>query len=54
MVNGYSLNNISPRQVPLMRRTLGIIFQDFRLIEKKLCTKIWPLPCGPSAPPAGT
>ena len=32
MVNGYSLNNISPRQVPLMRRTLGIIFQDFRLI----------------------
>lgn len=35
MVNGYSLNNISPRQVPLMRRTLGIIFQDFRLIDKK-------------------
>ena len=33
MVNGYSLNNISPRQVPLMRRTLGIIFQDFRLID---------------------
>ena len=35
MVNGYNLNNISPRQVPYMRRTLGIIFQDFRLIEKK-------------------
>lgn len=35
MVNGYSLNNISPRQIPYMRRTLGIIFQDFRLIEKK-------------------
>lgn len=35
MVNGYNLNNIKPRQVPLMRRTLGIIFQDFRLIEKK-------------------
>jgi len=35
MVNGYNLNNISPRQVPHMRRTLGIIFQDFRLIEKK-------------------
>ena len=32
MVNGYNLNNISPRQVPYMRRTLGIIFQDFRLI----------------------
>ena len=35
MVNGYTLNNISPRQIPYMRRTLGIIFQDFRLIEKK-------------------
>lgn len=35
MVNGYSLNNIAPRQIPYMRRTLGIIFQDFRLIEKK-------------------
>ncbi len=35
MVNGYSLNNISPKQIPLMRRTLGIVFQDFRLIEKK-------------------
>jgi len=35
MVNGYNLNNIRPNQVPYMRRTLGIIFQDFRLIEKK-------------------
>lgn len=35
MVNGFNLTNISPRQVPKMRRTLGVIFQDFRLIEKK-------------------
>ena len=35
MVNGYNLNNIHPRQIPYMRRTLGVIFQDFRLIEKK-------------------
>ena len=35
MVNGYNMMNIRPSQVPLMRRTLGIIFQDFRLIEKK-------------------
>ena len=35
MVNGYNLNNITPHQVPFMRRTLGVIFQDFRLIEKK-------------------
>ena len=35
MVNGYNMNNIRPNQVPYMRRTLGVIFQDFRLIKKK-------------------
>ena len=35
MINGFSANNIADRQIPLMRRTLGVIFQDFRLIEKK-------------------
>ena len=35
MVNGFSLNKISDRQIPLMRRTIGVIFQDFRLIETK-------------------
>ena len=35
MVNGYNMNTIRPKQVPGMRRTLGVIFQDFRLIEKK-------------------
>lgn len=35
MVNGYNLKDISPKQIPLMRRTLGVVFQDFRLIEKK-------------------
>ena len=35
VVNGYVQNNIRKWQVPYMRRTLGVIFQDFRLIEKK-------------------
>lgn len=35
MVNGYNLNTITSRQVPYLRRTLGVIFQDFRLIDKK-------------------
>ena len=35
MINGFSVSNISEKQIPLMRRTLGVIFQDCRLIEKK-------------------
>ena len=41
MVNGYNLNDISEKQVPLLRRTIGVVFQDFRLIEKKtVCENI--------------
>ena len=36
MVNGYNLRDISEKQIPLMRRTLGVIFQDFRLIVHRL------------------
>ena len=35
IVNGYNMTNISSRQIPYMRRTIGVIFQDFRLLEKK-------------------
>ena len=35
MVNGFSLRNIRERQIPHLRRTVGVIFQDFRLIEQK-------------------
>lgn len=31
-VNGFNLNKIRHNQVPLLRRTMGIVFQDFRLI----------------------
>ena len=34
-VNGYQLEKIKRRKIPYMRRTLGVIFQDFRLIENK-------------------
>ena len=34
-VNGYDLNTIKPKKMPYLRRTLGVIFQDFRLIEDK-------------------
>ncbi len=32
-VNGYDLRHIRRRKLPLMRRTIGVIFQDYRLIE---------------------
>ena len=35
MVNGFSLTRIKEWQIPLMRRTIGVVFQDFRLITTK-------------------
>ena len=32
IVNGYSLSNLPRKKVPMLRRTMGIVFQDFRLI----------------------
>ena len=34
-VNGFALEKIRSRAIPYLRRTLGVIFQDFRLIENK-------------------
>ena len=34
-VNGYSLSRIRKREIPYLRRTVGTVFQDFRLIENK-------------------
>ena len=63
MINGFSMGRISDKQIPLMRRTLGVIFQDFRLINTKtvydnlsLAMRPWaPLPrgSGPGPPMCG-
>jgi len=34
-VNGYNLERIRKREIPYLRRTVGVVFQDFRLIENK-------------------
>lgn len=33
-VNGFNLTKMRRKQVPMLRRTMGIVFQDFRLIPK--------------------
>ncbi len=32
LVNGYNLRKLRRRKVPALRRTIGVVFQDFRLI----------------------
>ena len=34
-VNGYSLERIRKREIPYLRRTVGVVYQDFRLIGTK-------------------
>ncbi len=33
IVNGYNLNKLKEKQIPNFRRSIGVVFQDFRLIE---------------------
>ena len=33
LVNGYNLTKMKKRKVPEFRRTIGVVFQDYRLIE---------------------
>lgn len=34
IVNGVNLSKMKKRKIPYLRRTMGIVFQDFRVIEK--------------------
>ncbi|MCK9168279.1 MAG: ATP-binding cassette domain-containing protein [Bacteroidia bacterium] len=37
-VAGYDLVRLSPREIPLLRRKLGIVFQDFQLLTDRCVT----------------
>ncbi len=32
-VNGFDLNKLTPKEIPDLRRTIGFVFQDFKLID---------------------
>ena len=49
MVNGFSMSRISERQIPYMRRTIGVIFRISVSSPTRRCTTIWHWPCGPWA-----
>lgn len=35
VVNGHDLMRLEPRRVPLLRRQIGVVFQDFKLLPRK-------------------
>ena len=35
LVNNFNIGKIKKREIPYLRRTLGVVYQDFRLIENK-------------------
>src|SRR3989339_1256473 len=35
VIGGWDISNIRPREVPLLRRQIGVVFQDFKLLQKK-------------------
>lgn len=34
-IGGWDISNISDRDIPLLRRQIGVVFQDFKLLPKK-------------------
>ena len=35
IINGFNLNKLKKKQIPMFRRTLGIVFQDFQLLTDR-------------------
>ncbi|MBQ1224281.1 MAG: cell division ATP-binding protein FtsE [Oscillospiraceae bacterium] len=34
VVNGFSVGNMKRREIPALRRTIGVVYQDFKLIDR--------------------
>lgn len=35
IIGGWDITNIHPREIPYLRRQIGVVFQDFKLLPKK-------------------
>jgi len=35
IVNGYNIGKLNRKEIPYLRRSLGVVFQDYRLLEKR-------------------
>lgn len=35
LVNNFNISKLKKREIPYLRRTLGVVYQDFRLVENK-------------------
>ncbi len=53
IVDGQEVTTLSNREIPELRRKIGIVFQDFRLLPKRQFTKMWLLPWKFSIGPSG-
>ena len=51
LVAGQDLMKIKNRKVPFLRRQIGAVFQDFKLLPQRPPTKTWRLPFSASASP---
>ncbi len=39
LIGGWDITNIGQREIPYLRRQMGVIFQDFKLLPKKTLTE---------------
>lgn len=35
VVGGWDITHIKPKEIPILRRQIGVVFQDFKLLQKK-------------------
>src|SRR3989338_2438928 len=34
-IGGWEISHIRPREIPMLRRQIGVVFQDFKLLPQK-------------------